>query len=169
MSNNSLQSRTVELDGYSFTVIPDRSEPYFLGESIGYTLRIKSLWHGTEGAIKEFNILILFPGGGTLVRPLGRQEFKENEDKTFRLDPPIYLGFLGFFSVTLPLGSTERLILAGLGTGQIIQYEAIITANSRDRLAFQLDNRLARLTWVLVALTILMLFAIIVQIVIAVR
>jgi hypothetical protein len=102
------------------------------------------LWHGTPGAIqkKEFFFLALLPDGARVVRQTGLLEFKQDDEKHVVLDPPLFLGFIGTFSIALALNETEQVLHAGYGASTHIRYETLFSAYSRDYVAYKLEGRM---------------------------
>jgi len=79
--------------------LSDRQPPFFLGDVVGFRVRIKNML-----AVKrtgKFFYLIFMPDGTYLNRPVYPVDFEPNEEKVIPLGDPVFCAFLGIFRMVL--------------------------------------------------------------------
>jgi len=151
---NKVKHRSFLYQGFTLEATPDRKAPFFMGEDIGFSVKIKNITDQPKS--KKFFFIVKLPDGMLVRRFKEIINFGPNEERYIRLDPPIFLGFLGIFMLTLVVGRCEERYATGDFSGSITGFETLFSGYSRDHDGFTLQRKIAFLTRVLVALTIIL-------------
>jgi hypothetical protein len=135
-------------------VIPDKQEPYYMGQSVSFQLRLTNKLN--EHCVRKFYYMIQLPDGMLLNRPHYPIDFAPNQAKTIPLGDPVYLAFLGTFRLVIVTGEAERLLIEEQRMPVQITFDVLFAGYSRDRVNHDLQRQLRFLNWVLVALTVVL-------------
>jgi len=152
-----------KFEGFEHDIIPERKGPYFMGDEIGFKVRLKNLEN--KRLKRSFLYIFQFPGG-QVNRPMENVVLNPGDEKTLSLGNPLYLGFLGAFKFSLAIGETHNSFIESRDIKLPIQYLTLVSEIVRDREGYRLQRTLNRLTWVLTALTIIIAIATIVHLII---
>jgi hypothetical protein len=143
-------------DDISHEVVPDRQGIYFLGEKLGFTIKLTNLL--SSNCTKDFSYIIQLPDHIYLSTYTGQLQFGPNEIKTMRLGREIFLAFEGVFRVVVITPPPTNLP-ASLNLPQATQFLTLFVGYSRDRKGFNLQRDLLGLTsqlkWLTVILVVL--------------
>ena len=158
----------VEYNGFRHEALPEREPPYFLGDNVGFKVKITNLSDQRKDG--RFVYLIQMPEGTRLERPvhIGTDpplDFAPRETKIVPLGDPVFCAFLGIFQLVLVVGDAERELVSNGKTSQPIRFQTLFAGYSQDRQSYRLQKRLVMLTsWIrgltiaLVCLTLLLAY-----------
>lgn len=125
--------------------IPDREEPYFLGEEIKFKLKLTN--ETGEYISRPFFYIFILPGGQSVQRNLPSITLAPGESRIFDLGEPIYLGFLGSFLLGIIVGQTDKWLLNPESSPPALtEHKTIFSAYSRDKESFEFQKRMEQAT-----------------------
>lgn len=163
-AEKAIGEKPIEHKGFRHEVLPDKGEPYFLGDNVGLSVKITNLLDQPQ--VGRFFFLIYLPDGMYLPRPLYPVDFKPREEKTIQLGDPVFCAFLGIFRLVIVVGDAEDDLIKTGATSRPITFQTIFAGYSRDREDYRLQNEMISLTsWIrnltviLVILTIILIAA----------
>lgn len=137
-------------------IIPDRKGPYFMGESLGFSVKLKNL---SDQPCKETFVYqvqlpdTMFLTGQSVTKQLGPHEEMINS-----FDGHIFLAFIGIFRVVIITGVSEEPIIENERPIRKLEFQSLFAAYSRDRDGYDLQMKMVELTGKVSSFTNLLAF-----------
>jgi hypothetical protein len=155
----------IDYNGFRHEAMPDREPPYFLGDDVGFKVKITNL--SDQHKDGRFVYFIQMPGDTRLERPvhIGTDpplDFAPKEEMIIPLGDPMFCAFLGIFQLVLVVGDAEREIVTGGRISSPLRFLTLFAGYSQDRENYRLQKKLVSLTssisWLTIVLVLLTLF-----------
>ncbi len=125
-------------------VIADKEAPYYMGESVGFQIKLTNLLN--ESCTRKFYYMIQLPDGMSLHRSHYPIKFAARQTKVIPLGDPVFLAFLGIFRLVIVTGEAERLLIEEQKIPAQITFQTLFAGYSRDREGYELQKQTVKLT-----------------------
>jgi len=135
-------------------VLTDKQEPYYMGESVGFQMKLTNLLD--EPCTRKFYYMIQLPDGMYLHRPHYPIDFAPRQTKVIPLGDPVFLAFLGIFRLVIVTDEAERLLIEEKVMATQITFQTLFAGYSRDKEGYELQKQMVRLSGNIRLLTIVL-------------